>query len=99
MSRRAKEPFDPRPAAAALKAVQAKAFGKLLADLDAADAVPLGVQRRRINTDAKLPRHDRHDTAADAAFGRNAHAIDPLPGVVIHTAGIHDAEQIFDISL
>src|SRR6476646_3921862 len=96
--RRAEEPFDPRPATAALKAMQAKAFGELLAYLDAADAVPLFVQRRRINTDAKLTRHDRHNTAADAAFGRDAHAIDPLPGVVIHTAGIHDAEQVFDIS-
>src|SRR5262245_55649893 len=38
---------------------------------------------------------DADNAAADTAFGRNADAVGPLAGVVVHAAGEHDAEEVF----
>ena len=81
----------------AVEDVQAEALGQLLADLDAADAVAARVEQRREDADAGLAGHDGDDAAADAALGRQADAVGPLAGVVVHAAGVHDAEHVLDV--
>ena len=59
--------------------------------------LPRGVEQRREDADAAAAGHDRADAAADAALGGQAHAIGPFAGVVVHAAGEHDAEHVFDV--
>lgn len=51
------------------------------------------VERRRERAEPKLRRQCRDDTAADAALGRHADAIDPLPGIIVHAGTGHDRER------
>ena len=59
--------------------------------------LPRGVQQRREDADAELAGHDGADAAADAALGRQADAIGPFAGVVVHAAGEHDAQHVLDV--
>src|SRR5262245_53348280 len=76
--------------------MQSESLRELLTNPDATHAVPFSIQRRRKDANPELPRYDSDDAAANAALGRNADAIGPLAGIVVHPAGEHDTQQILN---
>ena len=74
--------------------MQLELVGDLLAHLDAAHAVALRVERRRIDADADLARDHGEDAARDPALRRHPDLVGPLAGVVVHAAGIHHREHV-----
>src|SRR4030081_1908922 len=69
---------------AAVEHVQIVMRRQRLADLDAAPAVALLVESRRITAEPEPCRQRRQNAATDAAFGGHADAKKPFAGVVIH---------------
>ena len=67
-----------------------------LADLDAAHAVAVTVEFRRVAAEPEPRRQGGQDAAADAAFGGDADAVDPFAGVVIHAGSGHDRQRSRD---
>src|SRR5581483_3824421 len=92
-------PHDGGFGRAAFEHVQLEALGQLLADADAAPAVALLVEGRGKRADAELPRQNRDDAAADAALGRQADAVAPFAGVIVHAAAVHHAQDVFHVAL
>ena len=43
-----------------------------------------------------LARQNRQHSAADTALGRQSDLYQPLAGAVVHPAGCHDTEDLFD---
>ena len=76
--------------------VQLELARELPAGGDAADAVAVAVQPRRVERDPDLPGEHREHAAADAALGRQADVDDPLAGRVVHAAGRHHAQHALD---
>src|SRR5436190_16934477 len=68
---------------AAVEHMQIVVRGQRLAHLDAADAVAVLVEPRRIAAETEPRRQRGEDAAADAALGRDADAIDPLAGIIV----------------
>ena len=66
---------------------QEQLLRKLLKQHYSGITVAFFIQCGRKNPDAHSCRHNRHYSAADAAFGRNADAHGKLAGTVIHAAG------------
>src|ERR1700730_12687797 len=64
-----------------------------LADLDAAHAVAVAVELWRVAAKPEPRRQCRQDTAADAALGGNADAVDPFAGEVVHAGTGHDRKR------
>src|SRR5581483_2021540 len=91
-------PHDGGFGRAAFEHVQLEALGQLLADADAAPAVALLVEGRGKRADAELPRQNRDDAAADAALGRQADAVAPFAGVIVHAAAVHHAQDVFHVA-
>ena len=77
--------------------VQVEEPRKILAHAEAADAVAVGVERRREHADAQLAGQHRDHAAGHAALGRHAHAVKPFAGIVIHAARPHHAEDALDV--
>ncbi len=73
--------------------VQAQVLGKLLTDRNAPHAVAKRVEAGGENADPQPPRHNGQHTSTHTTFGRDAHIVQPLPGVVIHAAGAHQGQQ------
>src|SRR5664280_608514 len=67
-----------------------------LADFDPAHAVAVAVEQRRERAQPELPRNRGDDAAADAALGRDADAVDPFAGVVVHARRGHDRQRARD---
>jgi len=82
---------------AVVEGVQLELVGDLLADADAAHAVADGVDRRREHGEPDLPRNDGDDAPRHAALGRHADLVGPLPGIVVHAAGVHHGENVAHI--
>src|SRR5579883_1633369 len=70
-----------------------------LTDLNPTDAIATGIQQWGENANSHQSGDDRDNTACNAALGWQTNLIRPLTGIVVHTAGIHDAENIFNVSL
>ncbi len=81
-----------------MEEVQTEILGEPLACLDAADAVALCVEARRKDAETELSGQHGHDPAAHAALRRHAHVVDPTARKVVHPAGAHDAQHLFDIT-
>ena len=71
--------------------------GKVHADADAPDAIPLLVKRRRENPDPELTRQHREDPPTHTALRRQSDAVDPFAGPVIHPGAGHHGEDVVDI--
>ena len=78
--------------------VQVEVDRHALTHLDAAHAVPAGVEPRREDADAELTGQHGDDTAGDAALRRQPHGVDPLARVVVHAARAHHAEHVLDVA-
>ena len=76
--------------------VQLELARDLPAGGDAADAVAVAVQPRRVERDPDLAREHGEHAAADAALGRQPDVDDPLAGRVVHPAGGHHAQHALD---
>ena len=81
---------------AAVEHVQVVMQRQRLADLDAAHAVAVAVEPRRVAAEPEPRRQRRQDAAADAALGGNADAIDPFAGIVVHAGTGHHRERARD---
>ncbi len=77
--------------------VQVEVDRHALTHLDAAGAVPAGVEARREDADAELTGQHGDDTAGDTALRREPHRVHPLAGVVVHAARAHHAEHVLDV--
>src|SRR5918994_6252361 len=75
------------------KDVYPQALGDLLAHSDAADAVTVRVEPRRVDADAPFAGDNRQYTAAHAALGGDAYVERPLTSGVVHAAGVHHAQH------
>ena len=82
--------------AAAVQHVQVEMRRQRLAHLDAAHAVAVGVEPRRIAAEPELRRMRRQDAAGDAALGGDADAVDPFAGVVVHARTCHHRKRARD---
>ena len=78
---------------AAIHHVQVIMRRQRLAHLDAAHAVAMAVEPWRVAAEPEPRRQRRQDAAADAALGRNADAVDPFAGIVIHAGAGHHRER------
>ncbi len=78
---------------AAVEHMQVVMRRQRLADLDAAHAVAVLVELRRIAAEPEPRRQRRKDAAADAALGGDADPVDPFAGVVVHAGARHDGER------
>ena len=67
-----------------------------LADLDAAHAVAVLVEPRRVAAEPEPRRQRRQDAAADAALGGDADAVDPFAGIVVHAGTGHHRKRARD---
>ncbi|SKZ52536.1 Uncharacterised protein [Mycobacteroides abscessus subsp. abscessus] len=66
---------------------------QLLAGLDAAHAVAVLIESRRIDTDAELTGQHRQDAASHTTFRRHADRCHPVARGVVHAARGHHAQQ------
>ncbi len=73
--------------------VQIEMGRNFLADLEAPHAVAVAVEPRREGAEAELGRQGGDDASADAALGRNADAIGPLAGIVVHARRRHHRQR------
>ena len=78
---------------AAVEHMQVVMRRQRLADLDAAHAVAVLVEFRRIAAEPEPRRQRRKDAAADAALGGDADPVDPFPGIIVHAGTRHDGER------
>ena len=78
---------------AAVEHMQIVMLRQRLAHLDAAHAVAVAVEFRRIAAEPEPRRQCRQDAAADAALGGDADAIDPFAGVIIHAGTGHHRQR------
>ncbi len=78
---------------AAVEHVQIVMSRQRLANPDAAHAVAVAVELRRVAAEPEPRRQRRQNAAADAALGGNADAIDPFAGVVIHARRGHHRQR------
>ena len=85
---------QPRPdPLAGEQEVQAEALGDPLAGGHAPHAVALRVQPRAVGGQAQLSGEDGGDGTAHPALGRQADAVEPLAGVVVHPARRHHGQH------
>ena len=90
-------PADRRPVRARrVEEVQREIAGHAPADLHAAGAVAVHVERRREHREAQLAGEHREHATRDAALRGHPDALDPGAGPVVHPAGRHDAEHAVD---
>src|SRR5205823_4703984 len=78
---------------ASLEHMEVEARRQRLANLQAAHAVEVAVEKWRERSKPELRRQRRDDAAADATFRRDADAIDPFAGVVIHARARHHRKR------
>ena len=78
---------------AAVEHVKVVVRRQRLAHLDAAHAVAVAIEPRRVAAESEPRRQRRQDAAADAALGGNADAVDPFAGIVIHAGAGHHRER------
>ena len=78
---------------AAVEHMQVVMRRQRLADLDAAHAVAVLVEFRRIAAEPEPRRQRGEDAAADAALGGDADPVDPFAGVIVHAGTRHDGER------
>ena len=83
--------------AAVLEQVQMEASRQVFADPHAALGIADLVEPRREHADAEMARQHRGDAAADAALGGQPDLELPAAGIVVHAAGVHDAEHRADM--
>src|SRR5665811_189632 len=79
---------------AVVKGVELELARDLLADADAAHAVALRIDRRRVDADADLARDHGDDATRDTAFRRHADLIGPFARVIVHAARVHHRQHV-----
>ena len=77
-----------------VECVKLKFARHVLADSNAAHAIALRIDRRRVNTDSDLTGNRGNDASGHAALRRHTHLIGPFTSIVVHAARVHDRQNV-----